>query len=246
MTATIPADNHADGDPGHDTDHNNIADVLSQHATALAQLSGVVSTDNAVNESAIDDGLTSSRYLDLAGGVLGPADFGLIGWTQNPGQCSSTYQAGNAGRLQLYPFRAALTATVNKIWYAVDVVGTGYTGTFLGLYSVAGTTATLLGQCSTDQSSAMMAGVTAKSAVLDTGVPVTIGSIYYVGLVITTQTTGAKLIGNASLSAGFTNMGIAAGTPGFAMGSATGQTSLPSSITATNILGGNFCFVMTG
>jgi hypothetical protein len=101
---TIPADNHAIGDSGHVTDHNNMADVLSLFAQALAQLtSGEVSGTNTTNITQISNWVTNQQYANERLAVPG-SDTVTQAALHN--LATGTYQANDAQAGSFYEIEA--------------------------------------------------------------------------------------------------------------------------------------------
>ncbi len=208
--------------------NQDASQTLTGTPTAPTAAGGTNTTQVATTafvQAALSTGITSVSDVQAS-------DLGMTAWTVNPVFSNATIlyaTATYAGRLLFWTFRVPVSGTINTINYVVDVIGSGLSNAYLGIYSMAGS---LLGSCSTDQSTNMGAtGV--KAAALSSGLAVTGGSLYRVGLVIGAASAFPTLISAGSnLSGSYANAVLSASNymSGF-YGSAGTYTALPGSIT---------------
>lgn len=174
-----------------------------------------------------------------------PEDFGLLGWTSDPLQATSTATT-SLGSVNLVRWRCTKSGLVGHVGYLVTVIGTVLTAgqNFIGLYdtgeSVPGQ-ATQLG-ITGDQTANFGAAAVALPALV---VPALVqaGQDYFWGILA--NGTTAPTLERASSGAlalwnqGLAGLGVRTGTSG------AGLTALPASIAAGAIAGGGASFVLT-
>jgi hypothetical protein len=172
-----------------------------------------------------------------------PSDIGVVAWTASPAKNPVSVKPAGAfaGVLLMWLFRVPQPATISKISYSLVTAGASVANAFLGIYS-AGTSATLLAQSATDQSSNLAGTPNAYTATLSAPLGVSPG-LYRVGLLIGSATTMPTFMaaGGAN-SAAFTNMGITTPANFLSASTGTGQTALP----AGPVSSGSFSGANTG
>lgn len=173
-------------------------------------------------------GSTTSTTSDS----LSPADAGAVAWTTDPGRYSANvvYPTGSyAGALLAWAFKSAQGGIVNHISYVVTTAGAGLANCFMGIYSSAGV---LLGSCSTDQTTNLQA-VGAHTINLSAPLSLSPGTMYYVGMVMGSGTTGPTLTtASPGNSPAYVTLGTTPVRSGFIAGA---NTSLPGSFTPSSL-----------
>jgi len=169
-----------------------------------------------------------SGSLSVTGPALGlsaPAIHGAVAWTQDPATVYNTQLLTN-GVVYLAAMYIPRDVSVTKIYWWVSTVATTPTAgqNFVGLYSAAGTRLATT-NVDSDTTSTGLKTTTISSQAL------TAGAFYWVGIVANASTAPTLARGPAVTGMDTAaNMGLTAATARFAT-NATGQTSLPSSIT---------------
>lgn len=163
------------------------------------------------------------------GGAIGvplPTQQGLLAWAYDPAAVVNS-SSTTAGVLNLIKVYAATSSTSNNITVAVVGSGSGLTAgqNLAGLYDNNGN---LLAQTS-DQSTVWNSGGS-KTMSLNSGVSLTVGTVYYVGVL--TNGTTQPAFGRGSGSPAY-NAGLATGTYR-SMIFGSGLTTLPASIALTS------------
>ena len=153
-----------------------------------------------------------------------PADNGLLIAVSDPELVSGSLLL-TAGTLYLRKLSVRSAVLISNIWFVVVTAGVGAsTGSFVGLYSSAGT----LLSGSADIGGALTA-VAAPSNALTTPQQLAAGTFVWVGILVNLATTQPTLARNNSINAA-SNIGQAAATFRTAV-NGTGLSTLPASIT---------------
>ncbi|MGA4942140.1 hypothetical protein [Streptomyces cinereoruber] len=192
---------------------------------------GTPSWDVPLNAALTDQDNRITAAVDRIGAAearldYNPTDQGLISWTFDPATNITAQSALTSGQLYMVRLAVRSAATVSTVVVPVGTAGSSLTAgqSLVGLYS---STGTLLAQ-SADQS-ASWTSTGAKSVPLASPVSVTAG--YYVVGVMSNGTTPPSLLrgSNASIGAGFANIGLSTADSRFSTHGA-GLTALPSSV----------------
>jgi hypothetical protein len=174
---------------------------------------------------------TGTSGSSVATGVPGPTDQGLKGWTYDPTSLGSGGTVLTSQRIQYVRIVVPVAATITGVAIHVIAVATSASNTFFGLYDSTGTRVAV-----TADVTASVGSTGAKQLAFASTYSAAAG-IYYAGLV-QTATTPVSL-GRAGLgSSSAYNFGIAAAPFRYNSG-ATGQTSLPASVTLGTVTASN-------
>lgn len=159
-----------------------------------------------------------------------PPDNGLLAAVSDPAVVSGNFGT-TAGTVYLSKLIARSAITITNIWLGLVTAGTGAsTGSFVGLYSSAGT----LLSGSSDIASSLTGTTGGISNALTTPQSVAAGAFVWVALLTNLASTQPTVGRGAAMGASTTaNMGLTAATYRFAI-NGTGLTSLPSSITPSS------------
>jgi Right handed beta helix region len=162
-----------------------------------------------------------------------PVKHGLLEWNFDPTGISTASQVLTSGTLHLIKITAQASATINNIITAVNTVGATLTAgqNFAALFDSAGNRIGI----TADQSTAWTT-TGLKTMALTAGVAVTAGQDYYIVL-LSVGTTPPSFPRSASSTVA-ANAGLATTALRFAA-NATGQTSMPSTITLSSNTGGS-------
>lgn|GEM_PF-1180261 len=157
-----------------------------------------------------------------------PTAQGFKGWAYDPVACGNFSQP-TSGQPVLIKVKAAVSGTVNNIeLYVGTTVGSGFTASssFAALYDMSGNR---LGQTADLATTLSSSGT--KTIPLTAGVSVSVGTFYYVYIVV--NATTMPQLPRSGANIGSYNQGLSAGTYRFAtLGS--GITSPPATITLTS------------
>ncbi|MFI9244160.1 hypothetical protein ACIGXF_16580 [Streptomyces sp. NPDC053086] len=198
-------------------------------ATARAAANGVASLDSGTKVPSAQIPDLSATYATVAayGNVWTPADQGLITWSFDPAACTATGTTLSAGFIYLIEIVLRQAATIAKINAVIGTAGATLTANqcLAGLYDTTGTRRGVTGDMSTTWNSAGN-----KAMSLTSSYSAAAGR-YYLALLFN-GTTSPTFACGSTLGATFTpgNANLAAGSYRFCR-SASGQTSLPTSIT---------------
>ncbi|CUW31772.1 hypothetical protein [Streptomyces reticuli] len=170
-----------------------------------------------------------ARYLTLAayGNAWTPSDQGLIAWSFDPACCSTSGTTLSAGFIYLIEIVLRQAATISKVNVVIGTAGSGLTAgqCLAGLYDTSGARRGVTGDMSTTWNSA------GNKAMSLTAPYSAAAGKYYLAL-LHNGTTSPTFACGSTLGANFTpgNANLTAGSYRFCR-SASGQTSLPTSIT---------------
>jgi hypothetical protein len=169
-------------------------------------------------------------------GIAGPIDQGLKGWTFDPTSLGSGGTVLTTQRIQYARVIIPVAATVTGVAVQVVAIPTAASNTFFGLYDSTGTRVAV-----TAEISASFGTTGGKQLAFSSPYAAAAGT-YYVG-VVQTATTPMSL-GRAGLGSSIVyNLGIAAAPFRYNSG-ATGQTSLPASVTLGTVTSSNDAYWM--
>lgn len=217
---------------------NTLSLASSSGGGGLTYTSGVlaVGAGSGITVNADDVALASSvagTGLTYTSGVLAsnasqgdwrPEDHSLAAWTYDP-VIASTGSALTSGTIYLVGLQLRVAATVTSIYWHNNSAGTVTSGqNFVGLYNSSGTR---LGQSSIAGTTVSVATKTEAIGTQNLGV-----GLYWVAFLFNGSTM-PQPIRLATYSATALNLGLTAATARYAT-NATGQTSLPTSITPGN------------
>jgi hypothetical protein len=164
-----------------------------------------------------------------------PSDNGLLGANFDFPAVQFNNTALTAGTLYLAKLNIRAGATITNLWIYQGSTGSGAsTGTFVGLYSSAGTKLT--------GSSDMALNFTTFGAefALTTPQAVTAGTFVWAAVLVNLASTQPKLMSGYGSSANIGNANLAAAVYNFA-DNGTGLTALPASVTPASNDSGNAC-----
>ncbi|MGW4493770.1 hypothetical protein [Streptomyces sp. NPDC004376] len=184
----------------------------------------IVTVANGVSQATAD-----STYTSIAayGNVWTPSDHGLTAWSFDPAACTTTGTTLSSGYIYLIEIILRQAATVAKLNVLLGAAGASLTANqcLAGLYDTGGVRRGV----TADQSS-VWTSAGSKSMSLTSSYAAAAGK-YYVAL-LCNGTTSPTFACGSTLGASFTpgNANLAAGSYRFCR-SASGQTSLPTSIT---------------
>ncbi|MGW0136233.1 hypothetical protein [Streptomyces sp. NPDC003299] len=205
------------------------ANVGALAATARGSANGVASLDAATKVPTTQIPDLTSTYLafeDLWGNQWGPADQGLKAWSFDPSVAGFS-SAPVGGSVYLIRVKLRQAAIISKIVLMTVAAGSGLTANqnYAGLYTASGTRVGI----TANQSSAWTTANNTLSMALTSSYSAAAGDYYVAfvangstrpGFVCATTLGATRTPGNANLSSGGYRYCIGA----------TGQTSLPSSI----------------
>ncbi len=205
------------------------------------------STVTSSGALAVGGNASVTGNLTVAGNALGEAGprtpHGLVAWTQDPATVYNTQLVTN-GVVYLAAMYIPRDVSVTKIYWWISAVAVTPTAgqSFVGLYSSAGTRLATT-NVDADLTSTGLKTTTISSQAL------TAGSFCWVGIVANAATAPTLARGPAVTGMdNAANLGLTASTARFAT-NATGQTTLPASITpASNTLlffAGPWCAIGT-
>ncbi len=181
------------------------------------------------------------KNLLLQGTVSGPTDFGYLGWTVDPRDCRNN-SAPTAGRISLTRFTSRVTATCGHLVYYINTPGATLTSgeCFIGIYDTGQTTAgvaTLLAQSADQhnfwQTNGLGGSAGAATALTSSASLVADGDYFIAVLANGTTMPQFEQGGNTTLLINYNLSGLGLRT---ALDATTGVTTLPSTITAANIV----------
>ncbi|NED75384.1 hypothetical protein G3I51_24275 [Streptomyces sp. SID9944] len=210
-------------------DDSRLANARTPTAHAASHASGGSDPVTPAAIGALTQASADGLYTSLAayGNVWTPTDHGLAAWSFDPAACTTTGTALSVGYIYLVGVVLRQAATISKLGVVLGAAGSGLTSgqCLAGLYSAAGTRVGI----TADQSTAW-ASAGSKTMSL-TGSYSAAAGRYYVALLVN-GTTSPTFACGSTLGANFTpgNANLAAGSYRFCR-SASGQTSLPASIT---------------
>lgn len=159
-----------------------------------------------------------------------PADYGVLGATA-PWEASGNGTALTAGTVYLLRYNVRYAHTVTNILLRVSSGGNntgGSTGTFVGLYSSAGT---LLSGSADVAGSLTTTGI--KTLALTSAQPLAAGSFTWIALLVNLGTSQPSINSFANTSASIVNWNLTAANLRCAV-NGTAATSLPSPITPSS------------
>lgn len=233
MSQTIPSDNNVDGGAGHDTDHNNMADVLGLYGQALGQMAGTPAGTNSQNISAIASGVSDGGYSLKANDIS--ADLQHMGyvaatadrWTQ------PRYAAGVAATpsgsitvtRMIVPNNVTCSGNIDYMW----ITGTGgaIANSYLAVFDSTGTQISVTSDLSANGNFAGSFG---------TGKTSWAAGAYYIAYVVGTMWTtnygGPEALGGAVPSnSNLMGAETAGGQPYRLMHKTGSLTAMPGSLT---------------
>lgn len=167
-----------------------------------------------------------------ADGVWQPAENGLVAAPTDPLFASTQFVAG-AGILYLVRVKVAVDSVItNAHALPRTPAGAGLANTYLGVYAVGASTATLLGQTA-DCSGAVQTGGEVKVALTAPTASQAAGTTLLLGFLCGSGTTMPTI---RSVTQGVPNANFLTGTSPYRTATfGTGQTALPSSITLSSL-----------
>ncbi|GAA2192734.1 hypothetical protein [Streptomyces bangladeshensis] len=210
-------------------DDSRLSNARTPTAHASTHASGGTDPITPAAIGALTQSDADARYLTLAayGNAWTPSDQGLIAWSFDPACCSTSGTTLSAGFIYLIEIVLRQAATISKVNVVIGTAGSGLTAgqCLAGLYDTSGTRRGITGDMSTTWNSAGN-----KAMSLTTPYSAAAGR-YYLAL-LHNGTTSPTFACGSTLGANFTpgNANLAAGSYRFCR-SASGQTSLPTSIT---------------
>lgn len=174
--------------------------------------------------------------------AIEPVDIGSVAWNCPPARyAGSSILTNIAGQLATYLLKSGAGGSVTKILYTTTAAGTGLANCFLGVYD---STGTLVGQCTTDQTTNMQASGGTKTATLSTTVTLSPNSLYYVGMVLGTVSTYPTMaIIGPTTTGSMSTMGTSGAAKYSAGSTGSALSALPGSFTPSSRAGlsGGIC-----
>jgi hypothetical protein len=170
-----------------------------------------------------------------------PQDFGYLGWTIDPTLASGTPRTLQNGVLNFARVRAVTSGPVGHLGYFVNAAGTLLTAgqSFIGLYDTGQTAAgvaTLLAT-SADQSG-VWTSPGGYSTAMTAAAVVASGGDYLVALVTNFTGTSPSFTIGGAVQFSLINMGLTGLSLRMGHDSASGQTTLPATMPAANLIAG--------
>lgn len=168
--------------------------------------------------------------------TAGPSDHGLAVWAFDPVAASGN-QVLTAGTIYLNKVIVRQQVSVGNVVYTINVAGSGLTAgqNFLGLYNSSGTQVAVTGEQATNWGTA---GTKTTALV---GGPFTLAAGFYYVAFLSNGTTPPSFMRANGGSGSAVNYGLSASAFRFAT-NATGQTTLPSSLTLSSNATSAFAF----
>jgi hypothetical protein len=205
----------------------------AQDAAAFGQIPTADSTAANIlangNQAAGSNGHWADSGHVHPAGVWVPADNGLLAATSMLDAAGTQSGALTAGTVYLNRVNIRVTQTYSTAWWLTSAAGTGAsTGSFVGLYSSAGTLLT-----SSSDIASKLTSTGAQSQNFTTPQSLTAGTFVWVALVVNLATTQPQLRCSAINVPATLNLNLTAANFRSAT-NGTGQTSLPGPITPSS------------
>lgn len=197
-----------------------------------------MATRKTLGTPASNPEMVPKSYVDalvaaLAYGV-GPVGHGALAWTNDPAVGQANV-AQTTGRFTIMRFRAAASGSIATAWFGISTTAgasvTHATCAIFDLAGGAGSTGGRLGVSNTETTLLQSTGT--KQFTFASPVPIVLGT-EYVACVLINASTMPTL--NCTIAGSRPSLGITAGTGQplrQALGTATGQTSIPTTLTWT-------------
>lgn len=162
------------------------------------------------------------------GGNWTPSDQGLVTWSEDPMMCDNNSPPAAAGTIYLRRVHIATACTITNVVCAVPLsAGSSLTNCYGALYDTSGNRLAV----STDQAS-LFTSTGVKSIPLSSTYSLTTAGDYYIALLFNDSSgTLPSLMRSNNASSSVVNIGLSSGSSRVAKASATGNSTMPSSIT---------------
>lgn len=227
-------------DPGNANQEQ--VDVTAASGTTLTIVRDPVNPKTHAIGSTASHGVTARDFQELTAGARSPLENYLLGWTMPPE--NTTNVPPTAGEVYLQRVNIAASGTINYIYCFVVSAGSGMTASqnFVGIFDITGARVAVSADCSSVWTSTHVAKIA-----LTSGLAVTAGDSYYVGLLFN-GTTMPQISGGAQQYWDLPNIGSgvsnwASPTPPYNstapnrwrfMSWSSGVTAMPSSVVLDN------------